>query len=287
MSMIGAFKQNQKRSMILLPLLLLTFVIFSVLGQSCYAASSPGSEFKMQIRNRLEVIGSFYGVNPSDQYGNWSSLNVNYYRQAREDTLLYAELTGFGRTEGGGLLTTAGVYKDWSKTFYTHTALGTGTNSNYLPSLAIDQDFNFKFGKKNQYAWMVGGAYFNYFGNTRDLILKTGISYYKDKWAFNYQLFRNMSNPGSLESFAHQFTIDYGMEKKYWTTLEYSFGQQAYLAVTQGIPAAAVNNSSQYISLKHRRWLGPYHGIITEVNYLKLLGEYNTLGFSLGFFREF
>ena len=48
-----------------------------------------------------------------------------------------------------------------------------------------------------------------------------------------------------------------------------------------------VNNESQFVSLNYRRWLGPHHGFIAEVNYLNLIEAYNKLGFSLGFFREY
>jgi len=253
-------------------------------AQAVYAAALPGSEFNMQIRNRMEIIASTEGLsNPNER---WNSLNLNYFKKAKEDTLVYLQATGFSRPEGGGVLSNFGIIKDWSKSFYTQTSVGFGSNASYIPSLVVDQDFNFKFGKNQRYVWTVGGTYFKYFDNSNSLILKTGIGIHQDKWVFDYRLFRNMNNPGSIESFSHQFSVAYGIEKRYWTTLTYSFGQQAYLASTLGIPAA-VNNYSQYLSLNYRRWLGPHHGFIAEMNYLTLTDAYNKLGFSLGFFREY
>lgn len=248
--------------------------------------TEAGSEFKMRIRNRVEVIASTEGLTPADTYGRWNALNLNFFRQAREDTLVFAQLTGHARKEGNGLQANVGVVKDWSKTFFTNTAIGSGTNSTYLPRIAIDHDFNFKFGKNGQTVWSLGTAYFQYYDGHQDWIMKTGFTAYRDKWVYDYHLFRNMSNPGAVESFSHKFSVAYGVPKRYWTTLTYSFGKQAYLASSLAIPEA-VQNYSQFIGLNYRRWLGPHHGIIGEVNYLKLFDAYNKLGFSLGFFSEY
>lgn len=265
---------------------LLTGILLALVEATCFAAERPGSEFRMQIRNRLEVIASTEGLSPSDTYGRWNTLNMNYFRQAREDTLVYAQLTGHSRKEGGGLQAGFGVIKDWNKSFFTNTSIGTGTNVSFLPSYSIDHDFNFKFGKDKRYIWSVGGAYIKYHTDQSDLILKTGVAAYLNKWVLDYHVYRNISNPGSVESFSHRFSIAYGLPKRSWTTLTYSFGRQAYLAAALATPSL-VNNESQFVSLNYRRWLGPHHGFIAEVNYLNLIEAYNKLGFSLGFFREY
>lgn len=282
--MSRGFKRKEKFALKAAFLFLLLFWVCAFQARLGCAAALPGSEFNMKIRNRVEVIAATEGL--SDPYGRWNSLNMNYFQRAREDTLLFVQLTGHSRPEGGGVQSNFGVVKDWNKSFFTQTSVGFGSNVNYLPSITVNQDFNFKFGKEQRYIWSVGGSYFKYFNDTSSLILKSGIGIYQDKWVFDYHIFRNMSNPGSVESFSHQFSAAYGVNKRYWTTLTYSFGRQAYLASSLGIPEA-VNNYSQYVSLNYRRWLGPNQGFVAEINYLKLLDAYNKLGFSLGFFNEY
>lgn len=282
--MTGVVRRMERRIAVLWTVLLLPVLLFWLQAQPCNAAAPTGSEFNMQIRNRIEVIASTERL--SDPNGRWNSLNLNYFQKAREDTTVFAQIAGHSRPEGGGVYSNFGIIKDWSKSFYTQTSIGFGSNASYLPNLAIDQDFNFKFGKDNRYLWSLGASYFQYRDNSNSLILKAGFGFHQDKWAFDYRLFRNMSNPGSIESFSHLFSLAYGKEKKYWTTLTYSFGQQAYLASTLAIPAA-VSNYSQYTSLNYRRWLGPHHGFIAEANFLHLIDAYDKLGFYLGYFHEY
>jgi YaiO family outer membrane protein len=242
-----------------------------------------GIERIMGKRNRIELdLGYDY---LSDNYGNWKNIRLMYLR--RELTFVYFfELESFFRKEGNGLQLVGGIYKDWNKWLYTYTALAAGTNVEYLPHYRLDHDFNFKFGKKINYVFTVGGTYIDYHINHRDWILSAGLTGYFNKWILGYRIFRNISYPGSVSSFSHTFNVTYGSEGTHWTSLVFSFGKQAYNA-TELVTPERINRNSHELLFKHRHWIGKNWGLYGETSIFHLNDEYTKYGLTLGVFWDF
>ena len=187
----------------------------------------------MGKRNRIELdLGYDY---LSDHYGNWENSRLMYLRRGLTFVYFF-ELGTFFRKEGNGVQLVGGIYKDWNLWLYTYTAAAAGTNSDYLPHYRFDHDFNFKFGKKRNYVFTVGGTYVDYHVNHRDLILSAGLAGYFNKWILEYRIFRKLSNPGNVVSFSNTFGVTYGSEGTHWRSLLFSFGNQAYYSTELASP---------------------------------------------------
>ena len=237
-------------------------------------------------KNRVELFASYEYLSPYDDYGDWKTLSAAFYRKERPDLTWFTQLGAFSRKEGSGLLAAAGAYKDWTESFYTYTSISAGTDSTYLPQIRVDHAFNLKFGPGKKFVWVVGGAYIQYFNVYKDYILSTGLIAYLGSWMAEYRVFRNQSQPGSIESFSHLFSLSYGQEGRQWTTASYSFGKQAYLATELATPEAVKNNSF-LLTLKHRHWLANYYGVFGELSYFELQSAYKKGGVLIGVFKEF
>jgi YaiO family outer membrane protein len=239
-----------------------------------------------QKTRRIEAFYAYEHLTPHDDYGSWHTLNLAYYDQLRRDFTYFLSLYAYSRDEGDAMLGNAGAYKDWSPSLYTYTSLSAGSNSDYLPKFRIDHDFNVKFGPAKSLVWVLGVAYIDYYDVHEDFILSTGIVLYAQDWIVNYRLFRNDSSPGDAVSYSHLISTGYGREKWQWTYLNLSFGKQAYYA-TQLTNPEEVSQSSLFVGLKHRRWLGKDYGVFFDVSFFKLKDGYEKYGFSPGVFKEF
>jgi YaiO family outer membrane protein len=236
-------------------------------------------------RNRIEVSTSYDYLHPHEDFGDWKNITTTFFRKERPDLTWFVQLGAYSRKEGNGLLTAAGAYKDWTERIFTYTAVSAGTNSEYLPQVRIDHDFNFKFGREKNFVWVVGGSYIQYFNVHRDYIISTGLTVYEGKWLAGYRIFRNLSDPGSVVSYSHLFTLGYGQDGWQWTTATFSFGKQAYLATALAEPEAVDHNSIQ-ATMNHRRWLGKDYGVFGEVSFFHLNDSYQKTGFTIGVFKE-
>jgi YaiO family outer membrane protein len=237
----------------------------------------------MGKRNRIELDVGYDHL--SDNFGNWKNVKLEYLR--RELTFVYFfELEGFSRKEGRGVQLVGGIYKDWNPWLYTYTALAGGTNSDYLPLFRFDHDFNFKFGEKKDYVFTVGAAYVDYHVSHSDLILYAGLTGYFNKWILGYRIFGNISNPGSAWSFSNTFEVTYGSEGTHWTSLLFSFGNQAYYSAELESPEK-VDQKSWELVLRHRHWIGKNWGVNAEASFFRLREEYKKYGLALGAFLDF
>ncbi|MFA5073050.1 MAG: YaiO family outer membrane beta-barrel protein [Nitrospirota bacterium] len=250
-------------------------------------ASMEAAENGAPLKNRIELSASHEYLSPFAEFGDWQTLSAAWYRKERPDLTWFVQMQGFTRNEGTGLLGTIGAYKDWTDSFYTYSAFSAGTRTVFLPQVRYDQDFSFKMGKEKNIVWLVGGTYIQYFDEHRDYILSTGLTIYMNKWITEYRIFRNVSEPGWIESFSHLVSITYGEEGKNWTTATASYGKQAYLAIQQEAPSSSVKNNSLLLSLHHRKWLGSDWGVFGELSYFNLYNTYQKGGLVLGVFKEF
>jgi YaiO family outer membrane protein len=259
------------------------FAALSVItpGQQAFAEESAGT-----LKNRVEITGSYDYVSPYDVYGDWESVSAAFYRKERQDLTWYGELDAFSRQEGRGMLAVAGVYKDWTDTLYTFTAVAVGTHTVYLPEVRFDHTFNIKFGPERKLVWLIGGTLIDYYTPHRDFILSTGLTAYLDTWVPEYRIFRNTSSPGSVVSYSHLVSLAYGRELWQWTTAVVGFGNQAYQALEFATPEN-IRSDSFSITLKHRRWLQNSYGLMGELSYFNLQETYKKGGFLIGVFREF
>jgi YaiO family outer membrane protein len=235
---------------------------------------------------RIEASVSFEHLSPHDIYGNWYSSNVGFYSKVSPSYTYFIQGSFHNRPEGSGMTMSGGCYKDWKDFLYTYSAVSAGSHSDYLPEFRIDHDFNFKLGRDKNYVLTAGVIYIDYFTGHTDLIFSGGTTVYLNKWIFQYRLFHNQSNPGSIGSFSHLLSAGYGEEGMQWTYVNISFGKQAYLATSLVTPQA-VNQNSWNISLQHRRWIGKSYGIFSDASFFRLEDGYDKFGVSCGVFYEF
>jgi len=236
-------------------------------------------------KNRFEATISYEYLVPSDIYDPWTTLNLGFYRKHSDTFTYFFQLSSCLR-EANGVLFTTGAYKDWTESMFTYSSLSTGSNTDFLPQIRLDHDFNFKTGKEKNIIWTLGGSYIDYFGDHKDLIISAGITAYLEKWILGYRIFRNESDPGSVTSLSHTVSAGYGEEGKQWVYLTISAGKQAYLA-TYLLTPEEVNQPSYGITLSLRRWLKLPFGILGDISYFNLKDGYEKYGFSAGMFREF
>ena len=246
------------------------------------SAEEPSAELK----NRIELSGSYDYLSPHDAYCDWETVSAAFYRKERSDFTWYGELSAFTRKEGKGALGVVGAYKDWTETLYTYSAISFGTNAVYLPKMRLDHTFNIKFGPEGKFVWLIGGTWIRYYTPHRDFILSTGVTAYLDRWVSEYRIFRNVSSPGAVESYSHLVSLAYGKESEQWTTVVLGYGKQAYQATELATPSEVSANSFS-VSLKHRKWLKDNYGLMTELNYFNLQASYERGGVLIGVFREF
>ncbi len=260
--------------------------IGGLLASACFPSAAADDPAAPEFKNRIELSGSYEYLSPNGDYGNWGTFTAAFYRKERPDFTWFAQIQTYTRPEGTGLLGNVGAYKDWTSGFYTYTSVAAGTDVEYLPQIRVDHDFNFKFGPDKKFVWILGGTYIGYYDVHRDYILSTGFMAYLGDWVAEYRIFRNLSSPGWVESYSHLFSLAYGQEGRHWTTANFSFGKQAYLATSLAEPEA-VSNNSYLVSVNHRQWLAKNYGVFGELSYFDLQSTYKKGGFLFGGFWEF
>lgn len=264
----------------------IVFYLIAVVVITYFVPSDIRAEETPEKTKRIEVSYTFENLQPNSIYGNWNSINFAFYHKYSPDFTYFLQSSSHSRDDGNGATGTVGAYKDWTNYLYTYSAVTAGSDSTYLPKFRGDHDFNFKVGPDKNLVLTAGVTYIDYFDEHRDLILSGGPTLYLDKWVLQYRLFHNESDPGSVMSYSHLFSVGYGKDGWQWTYLNVSFGKQAYLATSLATPEA-VNQNSIDISLKHRHWLGKDYGVFGDIGYFKLQDGYKKYGISIGFFYEF
>jgi YaiO family outer membrane protein len=264
--------------------LLLVFLFFGLVFVFCINAFA---EDEAEKKNRIEADLSYEYLTPHSDYGWWKGLSLGFYRKPQDDLTYFIQTGFFDRKEGSAFLGAVGAYKDWTDYFYTYSSVSSGSNSDYLPRIRFDNDFNFKLGPEKNLVWLAGFTFMRYFSEHRDMILSTGLKlYYPSDWIWEYRIFRNDSDPGHVISYSHLFSIGYGREKWQWTNLDISYGKQAYLATNVESPER-INQDAFRVALKNKLWLGKDYGVMEELSYFKLQDGYKKYGLSVGFFKEF
>jgi len=235
---------------------------------------------------RIEAAYSFESLDPNDVYGDWKTGILSFYDNPASGFTYYLKGTLHSRPEGNGKLGTFGAYIDWSDSFYTYSAVTSGSNTSYLPKSRFDHDFNYKFGPQKQYMFTCGASLIDYFTDYSDLILIAGPTVYWHRFIFQYRWLHNISDPGNVTSNSHLLSIGYGEEGRQWTYINFLVGNQAYL-VTYVDRELTFDNSSYNINLTHRRWIGQDYGVFGNLEYLDLDNGYEKSGISFGVFYEF
>ena len=273
------------------------FLLYLLLPSSqAYAAPVEDEAFFYKPKNHVEVAGTFEHLKPQETYGDWKTGRIQFSRDESPSSSWFVGYSKYDRkNDGRGQQFEAGTYIDWTDSFYTYTGVSTGSNCTFLPKLRIDQDFNFKFGSKKDLVWTIGDSYIEDYGSDMTETgkqsfntISTGLTYYSQMWNYGYRVFRNVSHPGSLVSYSHLFSIGYGKEGKYMTSLSYTFGKEAVLD-TQAYPFISDSNDSKLVTLNHRRWLGLSHdyGYFTEISWLDVENGYRSVGCEIGIFKDF
>lgn len=239
-----------------------------------------------RTRYRLDVQYMLEYLEPHELYKPWRSLYFMFYSFVKPTFNYFLHFGTVYREGENDYLGLGGFAKDWSKSFYTYTVVAHGTKSTYMPKFRFDHDFNFKLLKKRNLVLTLGVTYIDYHVDHRDFVLNSGLTLYLPKWVMEYRLFRNRSDPGGIVSYTHLASINYGQEKKSWTSLSFSEGSQAYLA-TFVLTPEEIRQSAISISFKHRRWLKKDMGVFIDLNYVKLKNAWTKYGIFFGLFIEF
>lgn len=237
-------------------------------------------------QDRIDASFTYEYLDPSSDYGSWKNFNLSYYQKYSKDLTLVYQAGFFNRDEGSATLFSLGAYKDWNPSLYTFSQVGVGTDSEYLPKYRFDHDFYFKFGERKQWVGILGFSYIDYHDVHSDTIASIGLTYYAPKYNVTYRFFANNSDPGSVNSNTHLLSVGYGAEKDYWTYLDISYGNQAYLS-TLNPEYENIDNDAFDTKLSHRHWLTENTGIFGAVGYMNLNNGYDKYLFQIGYFKEF
>ncbi len=235
---------------------------------------------------RIEGEVFYEHLTPHDDYGAWKTVTGSFYDRAFDAFSYVLQFSGHSRGDGDGVSASAAVYRDWTSWFYTYTAVSGGTANTYLPRVRGDIDLNFKAGPVKNIVLLAGASRIEYHTGARDTLLSAGATMFISRLILEYRLFRNTSDPGSVESWSHVATAGYGAEGDRWTYLVLSGGGEAYLATYAG-PSLQVDRTFVSVQLKHRRWLSPAWGMFGSAGFLRLYDGYDKYSFSLGAFYSF
>lgn len=272
----------------MLPILLCVLLGLFFCAGPVLAAPLEDESFFYVKKSKIEVTVSNESVSPHSVYGNWKAMSLQYSHKAAPDFTWFAQYDMFSRTGGHGNLATLGAYKDWNDSFYTYTAVSSGSNVDYLQKFRVDHNFYFKFGPEKNLVWNIGGSYITYHNDHKDKILSTGLTAYNNKWAYSFDIFRNVSSPGSVTSYTREISISYGKERQALGQLVYAYGKEAYLATDLALPAETRNDSKLW-SFSYRRWLGLErdHGYVFGISWFDLRDGYRSTTFSFGLFKDY
>jgi YaiO family outer membrane protein len=263
-----------------------TYKLVIVVPLFLFLLIAPLNSYAQQYQNRIEGELTYEHFKPSSTYDSRFSA---FGRFSKFPTPLWNYSIGLGYfnwVNNNDLLATANLTKDWSRRFYTISAFSLGTNSDYLPQLRLDNEFNFKLGSRLAFVFTTGISYIKYHTKNEDLILSLGGTYYFSRLNLSYRYFSNRSNPGSVTSDGHLISAGYGREQNRWTYLTVSFGSQAYLAQYLPNPEESRNDVIRF-ALNHRHWLNKKSGLYADLSYLDLDSGYEIYGIMLGYFYEF
>jgi len=236
--------------------------------------------------DRLEIDLSYDYLNPYGIYGDWTALNFRYYDKIANDLTILYQASAITRVEGGGFLGAIGAYKGWFDRFYTYTQLSAGTESVYLPTFRLDQEFNYLFGEHKNIVGLLGFTYINQFDEHEDFIVSLGLTYYSADYNIGYRVFFNESDPGSIKSNTHIISLGVGHEKDQWIYVDVSFGDPSYLSTITPV-YERLSYDMVAVYLKYRKWVNEDSGFYAETGLFELGSEYTKYNFRLGYFKEF
>ncbi len=236
--------------------------------------------------DQLNIDVSYDYLDPNSAYGDWKALNFSYYDKISNDLTMLYQGSVITRIEGDAVLGAVGIYKGWGERFYTFTQFSAGTNSEYLPAFRLDQEFNYKFGEKKNIVGLLGFTYLKQYDQHEEFMGSLGITYYSEGYTIGYRAFLHKSNPGSVYSTSHIVSLEVGHEKDQWVSVDFSYGNPAYLLIT--VPSNnEVKENTLGISLKYKKWLNTNSGFYTQTGFFNLESEYEKYNFGIGYFREF
>ncbi len=274
---------------VLLPAILFPAICFAQVSDSDYNMELRKKEAFTDSTNRVNTV-EFGGTMDfvSDGFGRWDGVRLRYTRTNKKHTW-FLEANGYNRDESGGgeaFVGVGGLYIDWAKRIYTFSSISAGTDTWYSPKIRIDQDFNFKLGKSQQWVWVLGGTYVNYYSPQSVAIASTGMTYYMKGVILSYRFFYNIAYPGSLKSASNQLSADQGYWYKYMNTLTISGGKQAYMATYMDSPEA-IDRNSLSVSFKSRYWVKKSWGFWGQASFTSVFDAYNVFGVGAGLFANF
>jgi YaiO family outer membrane protein len=240
--------------------------------------------------NRIEASYMYEYLRPFNDYGDWHSFNITYYRQQRPDfnyhlgaTLHHRPITSLRES---GILLFGGISKDWSARLYSNFSLSFGSKTDYLPEYRYDLDINLKLLKHRNLVFTLGYAYINYFTVHEDVLWRYGFTLYHKSLIFSIMFFDNYSDPGNVDSQKTQFSFGVGREHWQWTYLILDYGTQAYLNIYNP-NQVKIEQDVIEIALKHRRWLKRDFGFFLTLSLLELEASYTKYGVQFGLFWQY
>lgn len=236
--------------------------------------------------DRLEVDISYDYLDPNETYGDWTALNFSYYDKISNSLTILYQGSAITRIEGEGLLGAIGAYKGWAERFYTFTQVSAGSDSEYLPALRLDQEFNYLFGEKKNIVGLLGFTYINQHDAHEVYTGSIGVTYYAADYNIGYRAFFHQNNPGSIYSNSHILSLGVGHEKDQWVYIDLAYGNPAYLSLVTP-DYQEVQNDTLGISVKYRKWLNENSGFYAETGFFNLEGGYQKYNFRIGYFKEF
>lgn len=245
--------------------------------------------------NRIEASYTYEYLDPYDDYGDWHSFNVTYFRQETPTFSFHLGATFHNRLivapnyENSGILLFGGITKDLTSRLYSNLVLSFGTECDFLPEYRIDADINLKLLKNKNLIATLGYAYVNYHTPYEDIIWRYGLSLHIKRFVFELMFYENHSihdnDPDDIYSDSMLFGVGYGADGWQWTHLIFNFGSQAYLLNDPNL--TRIKLDSNEITLKHRRWIKNNFGWFASLGFMQLDQYYEKYLLQFGLFWQY
>jgi YaiO family outer membrane protein len=200
------------------------------------------------------------------------------------------ELERQSRPSGGHYRASAGVYVDWTPTFYSYQALtvapSTSADRRFYPSRRADVRLFWKIPEHEGVTLAAGYTGLTFGAPQRSHILNVGTILYGRHAIVQGTLYVNRNEPGTLHSAAANLSVQVGAEGRGWYGASISGGRELYRLGTLGTGGTA-DFTTATVGGFVRQWLTKTAGVHATFEYQRIMTSYSRVGVTAHLFVGF
>ena len=250
------------------------------------SSGQPAAPEAPSYRYHLE-LGSFDN-SVSNGFGHWWGGELRLGYKPSERMIVSGQLLSQRRPGETEQLVGVGMLLNWSKWFYTDTALSGGGPDDpaaFFPRLRYDLTANLKVPAVPGLI-LTGGLTRLYLGTPNNgRVRRVGAIYYWRRFVLQGDVNFNNARPGNRKSTAGSGAIQYGREGRYWLGLAAGGGREAWQ--TLALTPQDVEFTGYSTNVFLRKWLAPDYGVAFLYGYSVKRAAYRIHGWQAKFFLDF